>query len=232
MAPKHIGAWLLKRWPLAGGVLLIVAFVAGLAIGSSASRGIRAQAEPTPVVITEETMHLLPPFDPNAIPTMVPPPCAEKLKRKYDSYHYFGFGYGSSNCWLTLGDRNITEAQADEYIAKREAEKSEQAAFSAQTDEAAAFRAELALIRTIKFYDGTKVELPDDVRIEDYTIIDPFCEPGTYCFKSPQYRLVRGDSVVWVDGRGNMMSFMDDMPEEIDPSAFPFLTKRAPEGCC
>ena len=235
MTPRDIGSWLLKRWHIAGVLVVLTSLAGGFVLGTFYSNGdlrIIAQAGPTPVVITEETMHLLPPFDPNAIPTIVPPPCVERLERKYDSYRYFSLEYTSDNCSLQLGNRYLTESQADELIAEREAENQERAAQSAPVDEKAAFRAELAKIRTLNFQDGETVELPDDVRVTDYTGYDFFCKGGRYCPISPQYRLVRGDSVVWVDGRGFMMAFKDDMPEEIDPSAFPFLTDLAPEGCC
>ena len=56
MRPRHIGAWLLRRWPLVGGVLLLAVIAAALTFDFLGSRGITAQAptpKPTPNVIFE-----------------------------------------------------------------------------------------------------------------------------------------------------------------------------------
>ena len=56
MSLRHIGAWLLRRWPLVGGVLLLAVIAAALTFDFLGSRGITAQAptpKPTPNVIFE-----------------------------------------------------------------------------------------------------------------------------------------------------------------------------------
>ena len=223
MTLRRIGAWLLRRWPLASGALLLLAVAVALVIGSSDSPGILAQVEPTPVVITEETMHLLPPFDPNAIPTIVPPPCRERLKRKYDSYRYVTLGYGKDYCSIRLGNRYLTETQADEYIAKRKVEESGRVRAESSAYEKA-FQARLAA-RTIELRDGRTINLPNDVRIVNIRGPLISCVTGWFCPQVPFYKLARGNSIVWMDSNGVAFSFGDD---DIDPDAFPFLTERAP----
>ena len=51
MRPGDIGRWLLRRWPLVGGALLLAVFGAGLYLGFSDSDDIVAQPEPTPDVV-------------------------------------------------------------------------------------------------------------------------------------------------------------------------------------
>ena len=195
MSLRHIGAWLLRRWPLVGGGLILVAVLLSLALSLSGSRGILAQAEPTPLVITEETMHLLPPFDPNAIPTIARPPCMEELDRKYDGYPYVTLGYGrNGNCHIRVDDRYLTESQTDELVARREAATR---ARRAQRDEEAEFRAYLASIREISFNDGTTVKLPRDVRVDNVLLRHVLCA-DSYCPGFPQYRLIRGQSCGWM----------------------------------
>ena len=56
MRPRYIGTWLLRRWPLVGGVLLLAVIAAALTFDFLGSRGITAQAptpKPTPNVIFE-----------------------------------------------------------------------------------------------------------------------------------------------------------------------------------
>ena len=47
MTPKDIGAWLLKRWPLVGGTLLLMALATSLTLDFWESQGATAQ-DPTP----------------------------------------------------------------------------------------------------------------------------------------------------------------------------------------
>ena len=47
MSLRHIGTWLLRRWPLVGGALLIAATAATLAVIFSESRETSAQPAPT-----------------------------------------------------------------------------------------------------------------------------------------------------------------------------------------
>ncbi len=117
MTSRGIGAWLLRRWPAVGGALILVAAVVAVFLGLSGSRGILAQADPTPVVITEETMHLLPPFDPNAVPDWPDPPCLEDLKNPYDLYPTISISITKDSCYLYgPSGRVISEAQAQEMI--------------------------------------------------------------------------------------------------------------------
>ena len=223
MAPRDIGAWLMRRWPIVGGALLLAAFVVALALDLPGSRGILAQDDPTPVVITEETMHLLPPFDLNAIPTIAQPPCMEELERKYG--RYFNLGYGrNGNCSIRVDGRYLTESQADALIVKREAEESKRAR-AARSAYDAAMQARLAA-RTIELRDGRTIKLPSDVRIVEIRGSLIQCVTGWFCPQTPFYKLVRGQSVVWTDANGVAFSFDGD---DIDPDARRFLTtERAP----
>ena len=224
MRPRHIGTWLLRRWPLVGGALLIAAIIVALALSLTGSRGILAQAEPTPFILTEETLHLLPPFDFNLVPTVVPPPCVERYREKYRPYRYIKLQWGSYNangCTLTgPSGRGITEAEADALVAKRG--RSDSIESGNQTRDT--FVDPRTLAREIFLRDGSKIKLPSDVRIVEVESAIRINCPRRNCRKPPFYKLQNGDSVIWIDSKGVGFEFHFD-DDEINPDAFPFITE-------
>ena len=50
MTPRDIGAWLLKRWPLVGGVLILAAFALGVALGNPETGDSQEHSDPQVVI--------------------------------------------------------------------------------------------------------------------------------------------------------------------------------------
>ena len=191
------------------------------------SPGATPVATTTPLVITEDTMRLLPPFDPQAIATMAPPPCVERYRNKYRQYRYITLGWGIyiiDGCSLIGPDGQVlSEAEADELVVEREAARLRSEAEAPDID--AGDQPWARAIRELELLDGSKIKLPSDVRVVDYIISRGQClRPELFCSIPPYHKLERGDSVIWVDSNGVGFSHWSD-DEEIDPDAFPFLTR-------
>ena len=78
-----------------------------------------ATATSTQATTTKEA-----PFDPSMVPTIVPPPCVEEVRRKYAPHPDISFGYTATQCNLRGPDGNyISEAQAFLMMAEWEREK-------------------------------------------------------------------------------------------------------------
>ena len=50
MTPRDIGSWLLKRWPLVGGVLILAAFALGVALGNPETGDSQEHSDPQVVI--------------------------------------------------------------------------------------------------------------------------------------------------------------------------------------
>ena len=160
------------------------------------------------------------PFDPSAIPTIVPPPCVEEVRRKYAPHPDISFGYTATQCNLRDSDGNyISEAQAFLMMAEWERKKAQEAQNAAATQEWV--DPELSA-RSITLRDGSVVNLPDDVRIvEIERYVRYSCVVGKHCPEAPVYTLARGDSIIHVDTHG--VGF--GTKGLIDPAAFSFIPR-------
>ena len=196
------------RWVLIALLVAVVAFVAGVNYGLRTSGGILAQGvTPTPtsapLVITEDTMHLLPPLDLTAVRQYPDPPCLEKFSRKY-GLHGAGITISFNETRCHLKDRNgryITEAEADDLVAQR-------AAMAAASGK---WVNPVLSARSITLLDGTVVNLPDDVKIAARH--EPRLSCSGPCPRIPLYKLVRGDSVIWIDSMGYVINYYGDVSE-------------------
>ena len=170
-------------WTAVAGMLAVTAVLVLVVISGRTS--IRAEDPPdapvaattTPLVITEETMHLLPPLDLSIVPTVVPPPCVKRHMEKYSysSNWYLGkpkitraWGIGRPNgCALIGPDGNvISEEEADRLLAE-----SEPARVRWEAEKQDRMQGEWASWREISLVDGSKLKLPHDVRIVDYSVV-------------------------------------------------------------
>ena len=194
-------------WALIALAVAIIAFVAGVSYGLRNSGGILAQGvTPTPtsapLVITEDTMHLLPPLDLTAVRQYPEPPCVEKFRRKYSQGTGITISFNETRCHLK--DRNgryITEAEADDLVAQR-------AAMAAASGK---WVNPVLSARSITLLDGTVVNLPDDVKIAARH--EPRLSCSGPCPRIPLYKLVRGDSVIWIDSMGYVINYYGDVSE-------------------
>ena len=50
MTPRHIGEWLLRRWPIAGGAFILAAFALGVALGNPGPGGSQEHSDPQVVI--------------------------------------------------------------------------------------------------------------------------------------------------------------------------------------
>ena len=217
MKPITVTTW------LAVGLTLAVAVALGVMLLSERSP-IRAD-DPAPTATATSTQSATAteiPFDLNAIPNIVPPPCVEEVRRKYAPHPDISFGYTATQCNLIgPGDNYISEAEAFLMMAEWERKKA-QAAQSAPATGASADPALSA--RSITLRDGTVVHLPDDVRIvEVRRYIKSYCIVGYYCPEAPEYKLERGDSTMWIwmDSHGVGFWYSDT----IDPDEFSFIPR-------
>ena len=161
-------------------------------------------------------------FDPSAIPTIVPPPCVEEVRRKYAPHPDISFGYTATQCNLRDSDGNyISEAQAFLMMAEWEREKAQAAQNAAATEETV----DPALsARSITLRDGSVVNLPDDVRIvEVERYVKILCVVGEYCPKPPLYLLERGNSTMWIWMDSHGVGYGSS--GRIDPDDFSFLPR-------
>ena len=206
------------RVALAAAIVVIAAVVAVLGVTFLSERSpIRADdSEPTATATsTQATTTGEIPFDLSAIPTIVPPPCVEEVRRKYAPHPDISFGYTATQCNLRDSDGNyISEAEAFLLIAEWERKKAQAA------QNAAASVDPWLSVRSITLADGRVIHLPADVRIVDFVHSLEFqClfQRSTFCPVIPFYKLVRGDKVVWIDAEGYVINFDGD---ESEPGGF------------
>ena len=206
-------------WAAVGLTLVVVA----LGVASLSGRSPIRADDPAPTATATSTQLARAteiPFDPNAIPTIVPPPCVEEVRRKYAPHPDISFGYTATQCNLRDSDGNyISEAQAFLMMAEWEWEKAQAAQNAAATEETV--DPELSA-RSITLRDGSVVHLPDDVRIVEIKRgIEYLCGVGQYCPEAPVYKLVRGSFTIMMDTHG--VGF--GRRGRIDPDAFRFLPR-------
>ena len=185
-------------------------------------------ADDPPPEITEENMHLLPPFDPSSFPPYEDPPCVAEYEERYAALEYVKILALRDICFVATRDGIplTSEEEITSYNRTREAAVRQENQRRITRSERS--YQELLDARSVDLGDGLVIQLPDDVRIADITYKRILCVvngPRAFCPDLPQVKLVRGEAEVWIDGHGRMYAWDDD-----DRDSFGFLEQYMPKA--